>query len=162
MSILKANWWGGAPPSPPDLCSTQKKSLEERKTILLAEDDNDLRYVMECTFTAMGYNVVACADAQLASWTFRSRTPIDILLTDFQMPGRSGIDLARELTGLCPALPVMIITGSALSAAIFEEIRERGWIYVSKPCRLPSLEASLEQALKAGHSGLTQGERKAG
>ena len=56
-------------------------SSRQSKTILLAEDDHDLRYVMECTFKAMGYQVVACADAQIASCAFRSRSTIDMLLT---------------------------------------------------------------------------------
>lgn len=120
------------------------------KTVLLAEDDEDLRYVMECSLRAMGYDVVACADAQLASAAFHAHPAIDILLTDFEMPKRSGMELARELTTSCPALPVMIVTGSILSSAAMQEIHDRRWTYVSKPCRLSALESTLQEILTSG------------
>lgn len=118
------------------------------KTILLAEDDPDLRYVMDCSLQAMGYRVVACADAQLASAAFHSHPTVDILLTDYEMPRRSGVELARELTTLDPSLPVIILTGSLLSAAIMQEIHDRRWTFVSKPCHLSALEVTLRQKLK--------------
>ncbi len=125
----------------------KKEVCRPAKTVLLAEDNDDLREVMQCTLTAMGYRVVACADAQLASIAFRSQA-VDVLLTDYEMPGRSGVELARELTALCPLLPVMIITGSSLSSETFRELDDRNWIYVSKPCRMPALESTLEQMLR--------------
>ena len=134
----------------------QQKMVGQLKTILLAEDDDDLRFVMECTLTAMGYQVIACADAQLAYFAFHSQSVIDVLLTDFQMPGKSGIELARELTGTHPSLPVMIITGSILSAETVQEIQNRNWIYVSKPCHMPSLEATLKKLLVAECQGMTK------
>ncbi len=146
MSFLKTTLWDVLHSSPRDSFQP-RKSLQKKRTILLSEDDNDLRYVMECTFNAMGYDVVACADAQVASSAFRSRPAIDILLTDFEMPGRSGVELARELTGIRPSLPVMIITGTVLPSETLREIEDKGWIYIAKPCRLPSLEATLERVL---------------
>ena len=118
-----------------------------QRTVLLAEDNDDLRYVMECSLMAMGYAVVACADGQFASTAFHSHPVIDILLTDFEMPRRSGIELARELTASHPALPVILITGSLLSSATMQEIYVRRWIYVSKPCRFPALESTLNDVL---------------
>ena len=138
---------GQAPQLTP--AAAQAKTYLRPKTILLAEDDDSLRCVMECTLTTFGYTVIACADAQLASAAFRSQPQIDMLLTDFQMPGRSGVELARELTGSCPSLPVMIITGSTLSAETLQELRDKRWIYVAKPCRLPSLQATLNEILDA-------------
>lgn len=119
------------------------------KTVLLAEDNDDLRYVMELSLRAMGYQVVACADAHLASAAFRSHPAIDLLMTDFEMPRRTGIELARELTALCPALRVMIVTGSLLPPSTMQEIHERQWTFVSKPCRLSALEITMKTMLRA-------------
>lgn len=130
----------------------EQEAFRPRKTVLLAEDNDDLRFVMECTLTAMGYLVVACADAYLAAAEFRSQRCIDVLLTDLEMPGRSGLELARELTGLRPSLPVVIITGSVLSANTLQDIHDRHWIYVSKPCHLTVLETTLRQLLDADGS----------
>ena len=133
----------------PELSETERKVFRILKTVLLAEDDDDLRYVMECSLHAMGYLVVACADADLASKAFDSHPNIDLLMTDFEMPRKSGLELARELTALCPALPVMIITGSLLPDTTMREIRERRWTYISKPCHLITLESTMEAMLNA-------------
>lgn len=118
------------------------------QTVLLAEDNDDLRYVMECSLRSMGYAVVACADGQLALAAFHSHPTIDVLLTDFEMPTKSGVELARELTSLRPSLPVMIITGSILPAVTRQELRDRRWIYLSKPCHLSHLESALKTVLR--------------
>ena len=128
---------------------TELKVFRILKTVLLAEDDDDLRYVMECSLRGIGYLVVACADAHLAAKAFHSHPEIDLLMTDIEMPGRSGLELARELTALSPSLPVMMITGSILSAAAMEEIRARQWTYISKPCDLSRLETTMKQILTA-------------
>ena len=123
----------------------EQRVLLGRRTVLLAEDDDDLRCVMEQTFNAMGYLVAACPNAERALDTFKSSRHFDVLVTDFQMPGKSGIELARELTALRPQLPVVIITGTTLSSSAMHEIRERQWVYVSKPCDLSSLRSTLER-----------------
>ncbi len=132
----------------PELPHKKRELFRTPRTVLFAEDDNDLRYVMECSLRAMGYSVIPCADAHLASAAFRSNPFVDLLLTDFEMPTRSGLELARELTANCPSLPVVILTGSILSDATMQELRDRRWTYVSKPCQLAALAVTLQQMIK--------------
>lgn len=132
-----------------ELSKTEMKVFQIRKTVLLAEDNDDLRYVMELSLRAMGYHVVACADAHLASMAFHSHPAIDLLMTDFEMPNKTGLELARELTVSSPALPVMIITGSLLPEATMQEIQERRWTYLSKPCHLTALESTMKAVMAA-------------
>ena len=139
-----------------DHVERERKVCRSPETVLLAEDDNDLRYVMELSLSAMGYLVVACADAHLAATAFHAHTAIDILLTDFEMPRRSGVELARELTAIRPSLPVMIITGSILPAATMQEIHDRQWMYVSKPCHLAALQATLKCMVNTGIAAQVQ------
>ena len=123
----------------------------DQKTILLAEDDDDLRLVMECSLSSMGYLVVACANAHLASAAFHTHA-IDVLVTGFEMPGKSGMELARELTATQPSLPVMVITGSMPSAEMLREMIERQWIYMSKPSNLSVVERVLKKLVTADFS----------
>ena len=118
---------------------------QDTRTILLAEDDSALRLVMTVNLSSLGYRVFACPDAQAAASEFRTQPHVDLLLTDFQMPGATGVDLARELTGLRPSLPVVIITGSTLTRQTMQEIEERQWTFVPKPCHLRSLEGILKR-----------------
>lgn len=152
MHRLDVSPGNGAQTFTPELSETERKVFRILRTVLLAEDDDDLRYVMECSLKAMGYLVVACADAEIASAAFRSHPAIDILLTDVEMPGRSGIELARELTALRPALPVIVITGSLLSTGTMQEICDRRWNYFGKPCRLSVLESTMKALLMSEQS----------
>jgi DNA-binding response OmpR family regulator len=113
--------------------------------VLFAEDDNDLRMIMECSLTAMGYVVVPCANAHLAVAAFQMHDRIDLLLTDLEMPGMSGLELARELTSQQASLPVLLVTGSILSIDTVKELITRGWFYMSKPCDMNALKGTLHR-----------------
>ena len=86
------------------------KTPESRATLLLAEEADDSRQVTRWILEQTEHIVVACENAQLASKTFWSRTDFDLLLSDIEMPGRLGVELARELTALRPSLAVGSIT----------------------------------------------------
>ena len=119
--------------------------------VLLVDDDDDLRQVMEWTLEAEGYAVVSCMDPQRASEAFRSHADIGFLLTDLQMPGKSGAQLARELTALHPSLPVMIVSGSTISAELTREIRDRRWTFLRKPFDVPALLENVHLLMRMRH-----------
>lgn len=125
-----------------------KKGPALLQTVLLAEDNNDLREAMTYFLETMNFRVVACSNAELASRAFHSSPVVDILLTDLQMPGRSGLQLARELTAFRPSLPVLIVSGSILSDELLDEIKERQWMFLSKPCQLIVLVENIHVLLK--------------
>lgn len=115
-------------------------------TVLLVDDDDMLRAVMEACLVLAGYDVVACNDAASALLAFEA-SQVDILLTDLQMPGRSGVELACELTKISPALPVVINSASLLTDPVLSEIQHRGWTFVAKPYGLTILLAAMESSI---------------
>ena len=127
--------------------SRAQKHSSHPKTILLVEDNDDLRTVLAMYLELMGYDVVPCCDGHFASAVFRSGVPIDALVTDLEMPGKSGLELARELTLLHPSLPVLIVSGAFLTGDMEHEIRDRQWRFIAKPCRLPSVSSTLQHLL---------------
>lgn len=118
------------------------------QTILLAEDDDDLRLGMTYLLTELHFKVVACANADLALAAFSDHHTIDLLITDLQMPGRSGVELASELTTIKPDLPVLIVSGSILSDGALTDIWQKGWAFLSKPCKLNALTDIIESLLR--------------
>ena len=144
------------PPFRSDRNPLEAPSLYPRRssgaTILLAEDDDGLRSVLEYSLVIMGFSVVACADACIALAAFRVDAGVDLLLTDLIMPGMSGMQLAREVTVCKPTLPVLLLTGSILSADDVGELVSRGWAYMSKPCTMTNLEDTLRR-LMSGTAG---------
>jgi CheY-like chemotaxis protein len=103
----------------------KKEDRVTTSTILLAEDNDDLRYVLETYLEMIGYGVVPCCDGQVASAMFLSNTRIDALISDLEMPGKSGLELARELTLIRPTLPVLIVSGSQISSDMAFEMESR-------------------------------------
>ncbi len=142
MAVPDTNLFLGA--TYPADCAIFKAPLS---TILLAEDNDDLREVLTYFLETLSFHVVACRDAEAASAAFHSHPSVEILITDVQMPGRSGIELARELTILRPSLPVLIMSGSILPHMLLEEIRISGWSFRSKPCRLDALVTLINSLL---------------
>jgi CheY-like chemotaxis protein len=79
--------------------------------VLLVEDEDAVRGVLERILTAHGHQVLAASHPDDAVAIVAEGTPIDMLITDVVMPGMSGAQLASRLTGLQPGLPVIFISG---------------------------------------------------
>jgi PAS domain S-box-containing protein len=82
--------------------------------ILLVEDQDSVRSVLGELLTEQGYDVHAESDAERA---LQSEVRPDLLLTDVQLPGMSGIDLAEAVGKRWPDLPVVLLSGFAKPAA---------------------------------------------
>lgn len=90
------------------------RASERHRTVLVVDDVEQVRRVLAETLRKAGYRVITAASASEALHKAGSRrTPIHLLLTDVVMRGSSGIDLARELRGDRPTLPVVYISGYA-------------------------------------------------
>jgi two-component system, NtrC family, sensor kinase len=80
--------------------------------ILLAEDDSLVRVSMLHALTEAGYRVDEARNGAEALDVLR-RDPIDLLVTDYAMPGMNGVELAHLARALLPGLPVVLVTGYA-------------------------------------------------
>jgi len=118
-------------------------------TILVVEDDPDMRSLIRTFLEHIGYRVFSSGNAERAAQVFSSAPHIDLLITDLYMPGRSGLQLARELKSLRNDLPILMISGGHLDAAQTAELQQQGWSFLAKPFVLPDLLATVAQILKS-------------
>jgi CheY-like chemotaxis protein len=81
------------------------------KTILLVDDDPDVRDVLVALLAEPGYEVVPAMDGYEALRILDDR-PIDVLITDVKMPGITGFELARQAKLKRPNLPIMYMSGN--------------------------------------------------
>jgi signal transduction histidine kinase/ActR/RegA family two-component response regulator len=121
-------------------------------TILMVEDNNDVRLATAEVLQALGYSVVAAKDGKAALDIIRTEPEIDLVLTDLVMPGgMSGIDLARELRGLGADLPVLLMSGySPLTTPGLGAELDCG--FIAKPFRPAELGKAIDDLLRA-HRG---------
>lgn len=79
-----------------------------------------------------------------------SRAPVDVIVTDMQMPGMSGAELLERVRALYPSIGRLVLSGHADPDAIIAAAGPTQQ-YLSKPCTLETLEAALTSALRALH-----------
>jgi DNA-binding response OmpR family regulator len=82
----------------------------KKKTILVVDDDEQIRESLHKVLRAEGYEVVLAADGREGIEKFNTER-IDLLLLDLNLPGNSGWDIFGTLTSFNPFLPIVIITG---------------------------------------------------
>jgi two-component system, cell cycle sensor histidine kinase and response regulator CckA len=104
------------------------------ETILLVEDESDVRALVRQVLQERGYRVVEASGPREALHLVSDvATPIDLLLTDVIMPQMTGRVLADILTAEQPAMPVLFMSGYADSAVIEQGVLQAGRAYLQKP-----------------------------
>jgi two-component system, chemotaxis family, chemotaxis protein CheY len=116
-------------------------------TILLVDDDPDMRSLTRTFLEHEGYRVFSSGDAERAAHIFSSAPQIDLLITDLYMPGRSGMELAVELKALRAELPVLMISGGFVDSGQKARLQLEGWRFLGKPFRLPELLSTVHLML---------------
>lgn len=118
------------------------------ETILLVEDDPDIRALAQETLREHGYRVIACEDAAGARAALRADATIALLATDFGLPGgTNGRALAVEARALRPGLPVLLMTGYADEAADRPDFLGPGMSLLTKPFALETFAAKVRGCL---------------
>jgi CheY-like chemotaxis protein len=121
---------------------------EHGETILLVEDDQELRTYLTEVLRGLGYNVLSAGDAKTAlSVLERDAVRVDLLLTDVVMPGINGRDLGRRALELRPGLRVLYMTGYSRNAVLHQGRLEAGVELLQKPVSQAVLAARVRDML---------------
>lgn len=121
-------------------------SAHKRASILVVEDEPQVREFMVESLEILGYQVIQAEDALSGAKHLASACP-DLLITDFLMPGTmNGADLIKQAHTLYPGLPAIIATGYADLEAIDEAINRE--MILPKPFQLTDLAYKVHAALK--------------
>ncbi len=117
-------------------------------SILLAEDDDNIRIFLARALRRAGHEVHDMPDGDTALAFFQEQ-PVDLLLADVVMPGIDGIELARRASQLWPHLRVIFITGFAAVALRHARTMPREATVLAKPFHLRELVAEIDRFLAA-------------
>ena len=120
---------------------TTPLSLSEASpSILLVDDDAVFVERLARAFRDRGYDVRTARDCDAAVLLARDESP-ELSVIDLRMPGRSGLELVRELTAIDPATKVVVLTGYGSIATAVEAIRLGAWDYLPKPADVDDILA---------------------
>src|ERR1700722_17584544 len=120
------------------------------ETILVVEDDDELRKYAREVLEELGYHVMSAGSGAAALATLNGSHQIDLLLTDVVMPGgMNGRQLADKAVGHRPGLRVLYMTGYTRNAIIHQGRLDRGINMISKPFSFEELASKVRQVLDA-------------
>ena len=117
------------------------------KTILLVEDDEDHSMILKERLISSGYNVITSKTAKDAIDKLKVQTP-DLVITDFNTPDGSGMDVLKHIKNASPNVPVIMLTAASLDFTIKKEASENGAKgFLEKPFDINKLKKIINEAL---------------
>jgi PAS domain S-box-containing protein len=119
------------------------------ETILLVEDDAEVRTFVSRMLLDSGYSVFAASNGDQALLLARERQRIDLLLTDVVMPGASGRETAQRLRELQPDAAVLYMSGYTDDAVLRRGVLEQDTAFLQKPFGSADLARKVRQVLDA-------------
>ena len=121
--------------------------MSPKTTILIVDDEPDLREVLEEYFVAQGY-VALNAESAAAARALAAQHPVDLALVDIHMPGEDGLSLARYLRERYASIAIVMLTsaGAVIDRIVGLEIGADD--YVAKPFDPRELLARVKSVLR--------------
>ncbi len=117
-----------------------------KKTILLADDDLNLRRVLEFQLDEAGYNVLTAQDGAEALEIF-TNDDFDCVITDLRMPKLSGLELLEKIKAEDAEIPVIVITAFGEVETAVTAMKAGAFDYINKPFNRDEILLTLERAL---------------
>jgi DNA-binding NtrC family response regulator len=115
--------------------------------ILIVDDEDSIRDYLSMMLEREGYEVSACENGKKAL-RLNSKKAYDVVITDLQLPGMSGIEILTALRDADPSLPVIIITGHASQESAVEALNIGAFYYLLKPVSNEELKQVVRTALE--------------
>jgi len=127
---------------------TPVETLKGNETILLVDDEEDVRGSIGIRLKWLGYTVIEAAAGEDALKVLEERKKgVDLVLLDMIMPGMDGAEAFEEMRKLVPDLPVIICTGYALDDTTQGMLQEGAAAFLQKPFKSDELAVKIRQVL---------------
>jgi two-component system, cell cycle sensor histidine kinase and response regulator CckA len=142
----------GTPPKPRSAAPPLKTARSGMETVLVAEDQPDLRWMICQFLQELGYSVLEAKDGgDAVALAAQYKGTIDVLLTDIVMPHIRGSEVARRLTASRPRMKVIFMSGYTEGefGAVPGENRGPGTTLLQKPFELDALAGKIREVLEA-------------
>jgi CheY-like chemotaxis protein len=122
--------------------------LGHHASILVIDDDPDVRGFIVASLTELGHRVREASDGKSGLAQFAAERP-DLVVIDYIMPGLSGADVARHILDAVPGQHLLFVSGYSETEAISRAAP--GTPLLTKPFRADALDGAVRDAL-AGHA----------
>src|SRR5439155_8148605 len=114
--------------------------------ILIVEDDDTLRNVMQLQLKKLGYEAAAAPNAEQAI-DILQKSPQNLIITDLNLPGISGLELLKRVRSGYPGTAAIVMTAYGTIQSAVEAMRSGAYDYITKPVEPYDLRALVSRAL---------------
>ncbi len=119
------------------------------RTILLGEDDLEVRNYLETALRCQGYSIEVAQDGEEVLACLRtSQIPISAVVLDVIMPRRDGIEALKEIRRFNRELPVIMISGASSPLNVVDAMKNGANDFIAKPIKPEDLRKALKMALQ--------------
>jgi two-component system response regulator RegA len=118
--------------------------MSEARTILVVDDDEVFRKRLVRALAERGFDARAAANVDEAIQLAQQESP-ELACIDLKMPGRSGLELVRELKAIDATTKIVVLTGYGSIATALDAIRLGATHYLTKPADVDEILASFER-----------------
>ncbi|HSB73038.1 MAG TPA: response regulator [Candidatus Methylomirabilis sp.] len=115
-------------------------------SVLVVEDDAEMRAVVLEVLRSEGYEVVGAEDGAEAVRAIRARR-FNVILMDKNLPGPSGLALLPELLEVCPGTRIIMMTAFGDVPSYVEAVEKGAADYLFKPFQMEELKSAIRKAL---------------
>jgi len=128
-----------------------------KPAILVVDDDESLRRVLEYNLSSAGYSVIAASSGEAGLSLFRESRPA-LIISDMKMPGMSGVQLLEAVKTISPETLVIIITAFGSVDMAVEAMKAGAYDYITKPFNRDELLLTVAKALQ--FTGMAEENRR--
>ena len=121
----------------------------KKQRVLFVDDDKHLSEVLSFSIEEQGHEVVARHSVDEALSTIRAEPPFDAIITDLRMPGKSGMDLVKEVCAQPGHPPILVLTAHGSVDAAVEAMRLGAADFLTKPIGRDVLSLALDRVLQS-------------
>jgi DNA-binding NtrC family response regulator len=119
------------------------------KTILLVDDELEILKSLGEILTRFGYQVIAKQTAQEALVSVKDGVSIDLVITDYRMPGMDGLEFLNALRQMDPSVPVIMLTAYGAVESYLKSLSLGVFEYVNKPIKAKDLGRIVQAAINS-------------
>ena len=129
---------------------TAPRSLVGSETVLVVEDQTEVRLLIDESLRRYGYTVLQARDgAEALRVCERYQDPIHLLVTDVVMPQISGRELAERIVSMRPQIQVLYVSGYTNNVITHHGILTPGTAFLQKPFTPDALAGKIRELLEA-------------
>lgn len=118
-------------------------------TVLLVDDEPNLRRVLGAVLEADGYNVITADCGRDALKKAKAETRLDLVITDYLMPDLNGLQVLDGIRKLHPAVKSLVVSGHGTVRSAVEAMRLGAFDYITKPFDVDQVKATVKRVIQS-------------